>query len=187
MSAANRYPEESRLVNYGYNQIGGFFSYYFHLDKKNACHLDFMEVTGIPPESEDGHMIVGGGRLSERESCRVPALTCGCGINPGHVRVQPQRTAGGTTESVLDDAGDVRQEPDGLQGLWRGPEGRGSLVGRVGESQERLACHFCRLRFAYARPGAVSSPTRCRFDRCALNRSRGPVCDKGAYTVTVRY
>ena len=57
------------LVNYyGYSQIGGFFSCYFHLDKKNACHLDFMEVTGILPESEDGLMIVGG-RLNERGSC----------------------------------------------------------------------------------------------------------------------
>jgi hypothetical protein len=53
---------------YGYSQIGGFFSCYFHLDKKNACHLDFMEVTGILPESEDGLMIVGG-RLNERGSC----------------------------------------------------------------------------------------------------------------------
>ena len=38
-------PKQSRaLLENGFNQKEGFFSNYFHLDRENACYLDYLDV-----------------------------------------------------------------------------------------------------------------------------------------------
>ena len=32
------------LVESGFNRNDGFFSNYFHIDKKSACHLDYLDA-----------------------------------------------------------------------------------------------------------------------------------------------
>ena len=57
----NDIPKGARtLVESGFNRNDGFFANYFHIDKKRACHLDYLDACQpndltIPKKLEDGN------------------------------------------------------------------------------------------------------------------------------------